>query len=112
METNVIEVITKALLFHLAIAAIVGALGSVGTSWLKSMFKTENRWFNLTMTIGVVYLFAYIIVIIYGQLPILDFVLIGFYANLGAKALYEAVDKIFVGIKDKEATRLDGTKFN
>lgn len=101
---EVYEVIIKQLVFHLGLGILVGAMGSVGMTWFKSIFKTENRITNALVTIVVVYLFAYILMRVYTQQSIQEWLIVGLYANIGAKGLYESISKLISEPPFKGAT--------
>lgn len=82
------------LLRHLALALLVGSLASVGTNWLKGIIRTENHLFNQILAIAMVFLMTYIVIFIYSDSSLTDFVIVGFFANLGAKGLYEALEPL------------------
>lgn len=84
------EILTK-LLSDLALATLVGAMGSLGTTFLKGLFNSTNRWVNILITLLSVSVFSYLVTMYYSDLGMQTFLVINLYANVGAKGLYEAV---------------------
>lgn len=95
------ETILPKIMVDLGIAALAGALGSLGTTWLKSVFNTQNRTANAFSSLFMICLFSYIVTIYYGGYGWDTFVVVSVFANIDAKALYETAKRFTV---EKEVT--------